>query len=171
MLANTNRFPANTLVMAAGSVWQDFHESAIPIVRELLNVQLRPQFIAKIEEHVFIHELPGEPRTFLGAGDVLVTIEIERLSFVEIRDRMSWEVVSIIELLSPANKYAGSDREQFLAKRRQFLNSPAHYVEIDLLRGGPRMPLENLPECDYYILVSRRAAKSCTSGHLAVSVA
>jgi hypothetical protein len=28
-------------------------------------------------------------------------------------------------------------------------------VEIDLLRGGPRLPLEDLPPCDYYALVAR----------------
>jgi hypothetical protein len=28
-------------------------------------------------------------------------------------------------------------------------------VEVDLLRGGPRMPVQDLPECDYYAMVSR----------------
>ena len=28
-------------------------------------------------------------------------------------------------------------------------------VELDLLRGGPRLPLEDLPACDYYALVAR----------------
>ncbi len=28
-------------------------------------------------------------------------------------------------------------------------------MEIDLLRGGPRMPFVNLPRCDYYAMVSR----------------
>jgi hypothetical protein len=28
-------------------------------------------------------------------------------------------------------------------------------VEIDLLRGGPRMPMENAPEGDYNVVVSR----------------
>jgi hypothetical protein len=36
------------------------------------------------------------------------------------------------------------------------LASAVHLVEIDLLRGGPRMPFASaLPECDYGILVSR----------------
>jgi hypothetical protein len=30
-----------------------------------------------------------------------------------------------------------------------------HLVEIDLLRGYPRLPLDDPPECDYYALVSR----------------
>ena len=43
----------------------------------------------------------------------------------------------MIELLSPANKTPGPDREQYLAKRMELLNGPVHLVEIDLLRGGP----------------------------------
>ncbi len=63
--------------------------------------------------------------------------------------------MTVIELLSPTNKYAGPDREQYLVKRRELLASPVHFVEIDLLRGGPRMPMQDLPECDYCVLVSR----------------
>lgn len=49
----------------------------------------------------------------------------------------------------------GSDHEQYLAKRRQILYRPVHLVEIDLLRGGQRMPIESIPACDYLIMVSR----------------
>ena len=51
------------------------------------------------------------------------------------------------------------DREQFLAKRWQILKSSVDYVEIDLLRGGPRLPMEGMPPCDYYVLVSRAAER------------
>jgi len=86
-------------------------------------------------------------------------VDVERVPFLEVRDRETWEVVAVIELLSPCNKYAGPDREQFLGKRGQLLGSSVHYVEIDLLRGGPRMPLENLPPCDYYAMVSRTESR------------
>src|SRR5262249_38575067 len=71
------------------------------------------------------------------------------------RDRNSRELITVLELLSPSNKKSGPDREQYLAKRRQLISSPVHLVEIDLLRGGPRLPVEDLPDCDYYALVSR----------------
>src|SRR6202011_1559181 len=81
--------------------------------------------------------------------------DIERVPFLEVRDRQGRELVAVIELLSPSNKRPGEDREQYLAKRRELLRSPAHLVEIDLLRGGPPMPLEDRPVCDYSVLVSR----------------
>src|SRR5262249_28603182 len=40
-------------------------------------------------------------------------------------------------------------------KREEVLRSTANYVEIDLLRGGHRPPVEGLPLCHYYALVSR----------------
>jgi hypothetical protein len=173
-------FPGMNPYLEQESIWHDFHERFCPLVAELLTAQVRPHYIVKIDEHVYIHELPAESRHLVGRADVAVTrppgsrgaqpaaevleapaqvrlpaVDVESLSFVEIRDRASWQLVTALELLSYSNKYAGPDRDQYLAKRGQLLSSAVHLVEIDLLRGGPRMPLENLPACDYYALVSR----------------
>src|SRR5262249_52871330 len=86
-----------------------------------------------------------------------VLVEEERLPYLEIRDRMKNEVVTILELLSPANKATGPYRDQYLAKVQRILASGTNFVEIDLLRGGPRMPWERLSPCDYCVVVSRRA--------------
>ena len=80
---------------------------------------------------------------------------VERIPFLEVRDRRGRELVTVIELLSPSHKRPGTDREQYLAKRRALLRIPAHLVEIDLLRGWAVMPAENRPEGDYSVLVSR----------------
>lgn len=141
-------FPGMNPFLEQERAWNDFHESFMPAARDAIAAQVCPHYIAKINEHLVIHELPEHPRR-------LPAVDVERLSFIEIRDRDGWQLVTVIELLSPANKYAGPDREQYLAKRGQLLASAVHFVEIDLLRGGPRMPMENLPECDYCVLVSR----------------
>ncbi|MFN4180107.1 MAG: DUF4058 family protein, partial [Armatimonadota bacterium] len=48
-------------------------------------------------------------------------------------------------------------REECLEKRRELLRSPVHLIEIDLLRGGERTPLEtSVPKAAYYIVLSRR---------------
>ncbi len=74
-------------------------------------------------------------------------------SFIEIRDSEDRNLITVIELLSPANKQSGSDREQYLAKRRLLLSGNVHLVEIDLLRGGTRMPVEGLSDCQYCVMV------------------
>jgi Protein of unknown function (DUF4058) len=76
-------------------------------------------------------------------GPFLVTVEtIEhgpfKESFLEIRRRRGKEaqIVTTIEVLSPANKKIGNPgREKFLEKQRETLASEIHLVEIDLLRG------------------------------------
>lgn len=58
------------------------------------------------------------------------------------------------------DKQHGPDRERCLETRKQLLASDVHYVEIDLRRGGTRLPPGNLPESDYYALVSRAQQRS-----------
>jgi len=66
-------------------------------------------------------------------------------------------VVTVIETLSPGNKRTGGDgRREYLRKREEVLGSDTHLVELDLLRGGQRLPmLVPLPAGDYYAIVSR----------------
>lgn len=164
--------------------WHDFHERFIPLVASLLGGQLRPRYIVKIDEHVYVHEMPAGTRRLVGRADVSVgrgprkparrpavagaaglleapvtvtlpAVDRERLSYVEVRDRRNRELITVVELLNPANKQPGPDREQYLAKRMEILNGPVHLVEIDLLRGGVPMPAEGRPRCAYSVLVSR----------------
>jgi hypothetical protein len=124
------------------SVWHDFHERWIPLVAEWIGTQVLPRYFVRIDEQMYIHER-------------LPAVDAEGQSFLEIRDRDSHELVTVVELLSPTNKYAGPDREQYLVKARQLQRSYVHFVEVDLLRGGPRMPWLDMPECDYCVVVSR----------------
>ena len=63
--------------------------------------------------------------------------------------------MTIIEVLSPANKIRGSrGRESYLAKRRNTLESDVHWVEIDLLRAGAQTVILTKPS-DYRIVMYR----------------
>ncbi len=177
-------FPGMNPYLEQDDVWHDFHERFIPLVATVLGGQLRPRYIVKIDEHIYVHELATESRRWVGRADVslghgspeaahqpapetasrlfeaparvrLPAVDRERMSYVEIRDRSDRELVTVIELLTPSNKYMGPDREQYLAKRMELLNGPAHLVEIDLLRGGPPLPAADRPDCSYSVLVSR----------------
>jgi hypothetical protein len=77
--------------------------------------------------------------------------------FLVLRDRETLRIVTLIELLSPANKRSGSvGRAQYLEKRQEILLSRTNLVELDLLRGGHRLPMQSrLPPGDYYALVRR----------------
>ena len=85
--------------------------------------------------------------------------EEHRETFVEIFESTPEQrLVTCVEALSPANKRPGTPGwEQYLRKRQSLLLSGIHLVEIDLLRGGRRLPLGAPPPDlrDYYILVLR----------------
>ena len=173
-------FPGMNPSLEQADVWQDFHQSFIPLLRQLLAEQVRPKYLVKIEEQIFIHELPEDQCWLIGRGDMTVSradadsagtaivlleapaigraplrVDVERHAFLEIRDRGNRQLVTVLELLSPSNERPGLDREQYLATRHRWLTSSVHLVELDLLRGDPRLPMENLPLCDYRVMVGR----------------
>lgn len=174
-------FPGMNPHIEQDACWQDFHLEFLPAIRERLVAQVRPKYIVMLDEHVYVHEIERRPRRFVGRSDVSVAArspraartgngvrvldapaevqilpqDIRRVPFLEIRDRRGHDLICVLEMLSPANKRGGPDREQYLAKRERLLKSAAHLVEIDLLRGGRPMPLRDRPKCDYSVLVSR----------------
>ena len=179
-------FPGMNPYLEQPAAWQDFHQRLITYISDALAAQIRPGFFVKIEESVFIHEpdamergkmfarpdvsvfesdggsvAVAEPRTNSLAARIaqLPDVEIEQHSYVEIRDRHSRGLVTLIEVLSPSNKRYGPDREQYMQKRGILTYSPVSIVEIDLLRGGPHLPLTGIPDCDYRVMVSRRSMR------------
>ena len=86
----------------------------------------------------------------------LPTIDPVEEIYLTIRSRENDDVVTVIELLSPTNKLSRDGRTEYLNKRNTVLHSEASLVEIDLLRGGKRLPtVERLPKGDYYAFVTR----------------
>lgn len=61
--------------------------------------------------------------------------EERRVPYIEIIQRETGEVVTLIEVLSSSNKI-GDGREQYLQKQADLLATPVSLVEIDLLREG-----------------------------------
>ena len=161
-------FPGMNPYLENPLVWQDFHQSYCYLLREALVPQVQPDYYVRLDEHLYVQDTVDDKRWPLGRSDVSLSrdpnatastpatavleppaegllpdeVEETRSSFIEIRSRADDEVVTILELLSASNKQPGKDRDKFLAKRWQILASPVHYVEIDLLRGGGRLPLE-----------------------------
>jgi hypothetical protein len=64
--------------------------------------------------------------------------------------------VTIIDMLAPSNKQPHTPGwDLYQRQRRQTLTGNVNLVEIDLLRGGERMPmLDRWPESPYMLLVS-----------------
>src|SRR5439155_3589113 len=85
--------------------------------------------------------------------------------FVEIYvEREERILVTCIEVLSPSNKRKDTEGWQEYGRKRQaMLLGRANFLELDLLRGGHKMPmLDPWPDSPYTLLVCReRRAPYC----------
>ena len=164
-------FPGMDPYLEQETLWHDFHEKFLPAAAAYLSAQILPRYIVLIDENVYLHNLSTETRHGVGRPDlavargwkldatetgaavleaptsvVLPELDIERESFLEVRDRQSRELVTVVELLSPTNKRPGDHRGQYLNKPSGLLRSPVHLVEVDLLRCGPPLPPTDRPD-------------------------
>ena len=74
--------------------------------------------------------------------------------WLEVRDVVTGDAITVIEILSPSNKL--EDRQRYERKRQKILGSMTHLIEIDLLRIGKPMTMRGeIPASHYRILVSR----------------
>jgi Protein of unknown function (DUF4058) len=92
-----------------------------------------------------------------------LVVDEHRESFIEIYEAgEKQQLVTVIEVLSPSNKKPRSKGWKLYHRKRQsLLIGGANFVEIDLLRGGRKMPmLQPWPRCPYTLLVSRRSLLS-----------
>lgn len=178
-------FPGMDPYLENPELWPDVHHTLLSEIRNALNPALRPRYVARIELRVYISDQddPGRdfrvpdvriekrsrrkgakkaqrPETIAVAEPLTIPFltdeEVEEAR-LEIRHVESKALVTVIEILSPANKIRGSaGRKSFLDKRREILNSKVHWVEIDLLRDGtPTLARLARADGDYRIVVAR----------------
>jgi len=161
--------------------WEDFHARFITVLSEMLVPQVRPQYMVDVERYVYVTREEEEVVKII-APDALVAdtgrdwrelaatagvatlrpvkhriaLPRRRQAYLVIRTGRNESVVTVIELLSPWNKAREAGVAEYLAKRANVLNSIANLVELDLLRGGERLPtVEPLQTGDFYAFVSR----------------
>jgi hypothetical protein len=125
-------------------VWSDFHGGLAAEIRAELNTVILPRYVARMTPWV--------------TYETVETMKLPlRLFTVVVRETGTLRLVAAIEILSPVNKQPGHEaHDEYLRKRRELLRSGAHLMEIDLLRGGRRPPLERpVPSAPYYVTLSR----------------
>jgi hypothetical protein len=174
-------FPGMDPYLEQPAIWSQVHFKLTSVIQDELNARLPTGLIARVDRYVWIHE-PGadqrirlKPDTYIAQLDdgkkastntitleapaktILPAVRKEGSRFIKIIDPLNQSVITVVEILSPANKAVGDDREAYLAKRNEYFGAKINLVEIDLLRSGLRMPLGEPPplKADYYVLVSR----------------
>ena len=181
-------FPGMDPYLEDPTIWPDVHHRLIDSASELLLAALRPKYFVQIDERLYVATGFDEARsviipdltvregqtgteygrTTVSALAVAPGIEVESTAEVEIHesriqilDRESNQVVTVLEILSPANKIAGSaGRKSYEEKREEVLASETNLVEIDLLRMSPPLYTRaGFPPFEYIASVSRWTGK------------
>ncbi|MBM4067618.1 MAG: DUF4058 family protein [Planctomycetes bacterium] len=151
-------FPGMDPYLEEPVLWTGVHTALIVYIRNQLQPVLRPRYLTAIEERVYV-EGPAKERVpdvwvkkKKKAKGAVAVLEADKpvvvrtparelheayLNILDLHDKQ--RLVTVIEVLSPTNKYAGPGRELYLAKQREIRRSAVHLVEIDLLRTGPHV--------------------------------
>jgi hypothetical protein len=78
--------------------------------------------------------------------------------YIEVRQRTDGRLITLIDVVSPANKVTTAGRTAYLDKRKEGKTAGANLVELDLvLQGQPTLDYsrEGLPDWDYAVTVTR----------------
>lgn len=159
------------------ALWPDVHNRLIAAIADGLAPSLAPRYYVRIEERMYM--LQPEGAAFVGRADVAVAagagatsaaaaaaaetgvLEVEvpledevSAWYLEVRQAAGGKLVTVLELLSPVNKF-GAGRRKYLRKRSHLLGTRTNLVEVDLLRAGQPMPVNRVIQSGYRILVSR----------------
>jgi len=157
--------------------WGDVHHRLITYLSDAIQRELPGDLRARVDERVYVEPEAGRARNIVpdvriiergrrqdpalraGSGGIALAeplvVHMEqdepvRQGFIEIIDIKSGRrVVTVIEILTPANKVPGPGRDLYLKKQQELGASNASLVEIDLLRSGNRVmcaPFELIPE-------------------------
>jgi len=160
-------FPGMDPYLEHPQLWTGFHHTLITYIRDYLRPLLRPRYIAAVEDRVYLEGADREivpdvwvrrgqaksralPRSSLQSSlasleeETPLLVKVPALEvhegYITILDRRSGQkVVTVIEVVSPTNKFAGPGRKLYKTKQRELLASDVHLVEIDLLRKGPHV--------------------------------
>ena len=158
-------FPGMNPYLEDADDWEDFHLRFIAHAADALSPQTNEHYRIKAETRLILHELSADERTPFAATETgiaiaLPAVETVKERFLQIIDRRSRKVVTVIEVLSPTNKRPGPDRDAYLAKRNTLTRTGVNLVELDLRRGGRRPAPPEIPPCDYAFLVARAADRT-----------
>ena len=173
-------YPGMDPYLEEPQIWPGVHNRLVVYLADFLQPLLRPRYIAAVVERVFVEgpnreiipdvwlrrrkAQPGSVGVLDAEDPVIVRVPESEIheSYVAIQDRQSGQsVVTVIEVVSAANKFGGPGRESYLTKQREVLSRQTHLVEIDLLRTGqhvlavPEWVARGQRNYDYLIAVNR----------------
>jgi hypothetical protein len=130
------------------TIWPVFHHELVVALETILRPGLLDRYQSSIGQRHYVTEAtPG------------VDLHMKHHEqTVEIRQRSDGKLVTLLDVVSPANRTTSAGRSAYLATRREARANNCNLVEIDLVMQGPPMldySREGLPAWDYSVTVTR----------------
>jgi len=165
------------------ALWPDVHNRLIAAIADDIGPRIAPDYYVRLERRTYLltpddlvfvgrpdlsvldrgawgtrEQLFGAPA---GAVEVIVpSVDEVGENWLEVHETTTGRVVTVMELLSPANKLYAAGRKEYEAKRHHIFRSQTNLVEIDLLRDGRPMPWQGKQvQSDYRLFVSRASRR------------
>jgi hypothetical protein len=130
-------------------LWSGFHHQLVMCLYQVLLPGLVDRYRARVGQRHYVTEQ---------ALFTSVIREEHHEDFIEVRQRSDGKLITLVEVVSPANKTSSTGRAAYLAKRAEGRAANANLVEVDLvLQGQPTLDYsrEGLPDWDYAVSVTR----------------
>lgn len=142
-------FPGMDPYLEDDGLWPVFHHQLVMCLYQIL----LPGLVDRYRARVLQRQYTSEQALFTS-----ILREQHQEDYIEIRQRSDARLVTLLEVVSPANKTRSQGRAAYLDKRREGRNANANLVEVDLvLQGQPTLEYsrDGLPEWDYAVTVTR----------------
>lgn len=145
----TSPFPGMDPYLEVPPFWTELHQQFVAALYQGLAPTLADRYRAKVASRKYATEV------------VLFTSvrkEEQIEPYVEVRSRADQKLITLIDIVSPANKTTQEGRDAYISIRRDALRHGANAIEIDLiLDGRPTLDYsrDGLPEWDYAVTVTR----------------
>ena len=124
-------FPGMDPYLEDERVWPTFQHQLVSCLYQILLPGLVDRYRARIAQRHYVTEQ---------ALFTSVVREEHHEDYIEIRQRSDGRLVTLVDVVSPANKLTTAGRSAYLDTRREGKNAGANLVEIDLvLQGQPTL--------------------------------
>jgi hypothetical protein len=142
-------FPGMDPYLEDEALWPVFHHQLVMCLYQILLPGLVDRYRARVNQRHYVTD----------EGSCHPSPQKEQHEdFIEIRQRGDGRLITLVDVVSPANKLTAPGRLAYLNTRREGRNDNANLVELDLvLQGQPMLEYSRvgLPDWDYAVTVKR----------------
>jgi hypothetical protein len=143
------QFPGMNPYLESDHLWPTFHHALVTELNRSLAPQLSNRYRSDIGVRGYtVTDSPAPP----------VEQQSRHEEYIEVCEQDHGQLVTLLDIVSPANKTTGSGRQAYLETRRAAREAGANVVEIDLVLQGKALPdydRKGLPDWDYAVTVTR----------------